>query len=144
MSARARGALLAAITAAWLVSLALPAVYLPSGTAYGGLELLRRAWAAPQAGILAWYANPLFVCAVSLGALGWLRTAGVLSGVALVLALTSFAAEPLARASGAAVPALTWGIGFYLWLAALASLCVATWALVARGHFRGNSMQMWD
>lgn len=144
MGGRARGVLLAAIAIAWLSSLALPAVHLPSGTAYGGFELLRRAWAAPQAGIFAWYANPLFIGAALLGVLGWMRTAGVLASVALFLGLTSFAAEPLARASGAAVPPLTWGIGFYLWLASLAALCVSMWVFVARQHFGGISMQTRD
>ncbi len=131
MSTLARRALFAGIAAAWLASLALPAIHLPSGAAYDGAELLRRAWAAPRAGVYAWYANPLFVAASVAAVLRWLRAAGVLSGVALVLALTSFAARPLARASGVAVPDWSFGAGFYLWLAALAALCAAAWGCVA-------------
>lgn len=139
MRASARVVVLAAIGGIWIASLALPAVHLPSGAAYDGLELLRRAWAAPRAGVFSWYANPLFVCAALLYGFGKLRAAGVVSGLALLLGLTSFAAEPVARASGAAVPPLRFGIGFYLWVTALAGLCAWCWVCVARQRFAASA-----
>ena len=80
----------------------------------------------------AWYANPLFAAAVALALLGAHRSAGVASGLGLVLALTSFAAPGLARNNGAAAPDLSFEIGFYLWLTAQFAMFLWCWGNVYR------------
>ena len=131
MSPRLRWTVLAFISALWLLSLALPAVEV-SGTSVRGHVLLARGWRATDAGVLAWYANPLFVAAFCASLLSRHRTAGVLSSLSLLLALTSFASEELARARGVAVPAVAFASGFYVWLAASSMLAVWSWMLAAQ------------
>lgn len=124
--------MLVAVAVVWAASLVLPAVEIASsGRAYAGFELLLGGFRAARAGVYAWYANPLFVIAVLLGAAGRARAAGVISSVALLLGLTSLYAADAARAAGMTVPQLSWRIGFYVWLAALAALCTWSWAYVA-------------
>ncbi len=125
-----RWAMLVTIVALWAASLALPAVSVAGGPDLDGLDILRRGWQGARAGVFAWYANPLFVIAVGMGIFAWQRCAGVISGLAVVLALTSFAASELAQGSGVAATALSFDIGFYLWLGAQLGMLMWSWAFV--------------
>lgn len=123
---------LAAIAVPWLAALFVPALRIVGGPPVGGLELLERGWQAAGSGVLAWYANPLFVIAMGLAAAGAYVAAGSLSSLGLVLALTSFSAVSIARAAGAPVPELYFEPGFYLWLLACFALPCWCWAAVWR------------
>jgi len=125
-----RWAMLATIVALWAASLALPAVRVAGGPDLDGFDILRQGWQGARAGVFAWYANPLFVVAVGMGLFAWQRCAGVIAGLALVLALTSFAASELAQGSGIAATTLSFDFGFYLWLAAQLGLLLWSWAFV--------------
>jgi hypothetical protein len=126
-------AALGGIAALWLLSLVLPAIEI-SGTALDGVDVLRRGWQAAREGVLAWYANPLFVIALLLAAAGRARSAGVLAGIGLLFGLTSLALEDVARASGAARVSVSLRLGFYLWLGAHGALTCWAWARVAAEH----------
>lgn len=106
----------------WASSLALPAIAPRNGEVLTGFDALLRGWRAAEAGVYSWYANPLFVLATIASVFGRFRTAAVLAGLGLLLALTSFAASALARNSGIPAPELGFGPGFYLWLAAQTGL----------------------
>lgn len=120
----------------WAFSLALPAIAPGGGQGLTGLDALLKGWQAAQAGVYSWYANPLFVLASIASVFGRFRTAAVLAGVGVLLALTSFAASALARSRGIPAPELGLGPGFYLWLAAQLGLllwCSAAPGLKAHG-----------
>jgi hypothetical protein len=123
---------LAAIAVPWITALFLPAIRIVGGPPVRGLELLEHGWRAAESGVLAWCANPLFGVAMLLAAVGAYAAAGCVSGVGLVLALTSFAAPQVARASGAAVPELYFEPGFYLWLLACLALPAWCWSALWR------------
>lgn len=133
---------LVAIAVPWLTSMFLPAIRIVGGPPIKGLELLLRGWQATGSGVLAWYANPLFVLAMALAAAGWYAVAGSLAGVALVLALTSFAAAAVARAAGAPVPQLYFEPGFYLWLFACFALPAWCWAAEWRRRYSGEGKNL--
>ena len=119
--------------ALWLASLPLPAVEVAGGAEFSGARVLAQGWRAAENGVLAWFANPCFLLSLVLGVLGRLKLACWLGGIALVLALTSFGAGAIARSSGASVPDLSFGPGFYLWLLTLLVWCAwAGWALRQR------------
>jgi len=120
-------AALAVIGVVWLASLALPALRIAGAPEMSGFDVLRQGWQGARAGVFSWYANPLWLFALLASLFGYFRTAGVLSGFAIVLALTSFAAQGLAANSGTAVPELSLAFGFYLWLAAQFGLFVWSW-----------------
>ena len=126
---------LAAIAVPWLTSLFLPAVRVVGGPPIKGLELLLRGWQAAGSGVFAWYANPLFVLAMALAVAGWYAVAGSFASIALLLALTSFAAADVARAAGAPVPQLYFEPGFYLWLFASFALPAWCWAAEWRRRY---------
>lgn len=120
------------------LALVLPAVTAPGAPVYSGFDMLLEGWRGVRGGVLAWFANPLFQVAVLLAIGDYRRSAGVLTGIACVLGLTSFAATPLARTSGLAMPELDYAAGFYVWLAALFALLVWCWGgLGATGHDSG-------
>lgn len=121
--------------ASWLLSLALPAVAVRGGPALDGLDMLRQGWGALSSGVPSWYANPVFLLACAAALAGRAKLAGVLAGVALLLALTSFAAPELAAAGGRNLVAVAWQVGFYVWLAAHAGLLLAAWSMAA-AHLR--------
>jgi hypothetical protein len=117
----------------WAVSLLLPAVHVSGGPTLTGAGMLEQGWQALDSGVPSWYANPVFLLACVAAFLGRPRIAGVLMGVALTLALTSFWAGAIARSNGTNVPTLIWQAGFYCWLAAQIGLFVwCWWAAVAR------------
>ena len=126
-----RRVVLVGIGVCWLVSLALPAIRVAGGPLLNGADILARGWQGAGAGVYAWYSNPLFLLALLLGSLGRLRSAGVLSGGAFLLGLTTLAMGPLAAESGIAIPAVSLQIGFYLWLGAQLALLVWSWSWVA-------------
>ena len=49
----------------WVVALVLPALQLGEGAPLTGWTLLINGWRATGAGVWAWFANPLFICAVA-------------------------------------------------------------------------------
>lgn len=110
----------------WLLSLPLPAVDVAGGPELSGVRVLREGWRAADSGVLAWFANPLFLISCAFGFLNRPKLASPVAGTALVLALTSFAAQAIARTGGASVPELRFELGFYVWLLAVSVWCV--WA----------------
>lgn len=124
---RAKRIELAAIAVPWFASLFLPALRIVGGPTIFGLELLTRGWQAAGSGVFAWFANPLFVAAMALGAAGAYAVAGSVASVGLLLALSSFGAADAARQAGAAVPEMYFQSGFYLWLSAQIALPAWCW-----------------
>lgn len=114
--------------AVYAAAMALPALAIPGVGTYSGLDVLFEGWQGVRAGVFAWFANPLFIGAVLLALGDYRRTAGSLSGIGLVLALTSFAAVDLAAQNGVALPELGYLTGFYVWLGAQLVLVVWCWA----------------
>ena len=111
----------------WVVALVLPALQLGDGAPLTGWTLLINGWRATGAGVWAWFANPLFICAVALLLVRRAQAAGVLAALALVLGLSSLATGALAVRAGYSVPALAFGPGFCLWLMSLFALCLWAW-----------------
>lgn len=132
-----RGAVPGAIALVWLLSLALPAVDVRGGPTFSGLDLLLRGWEGASRGVFAWFANPLFIVGLVLALARRERAGLVVSALALVLGLSSFAAEAVLRRVQP-VPDLTLLAGFYVWLAALAALGLRAWLAVScRRHGGG-------
>jgi len=96
-----------------------------------GVQLLMRGFMGIFFGIVAWFANPLWVVALLLVYLKWVKTALAVSAASLVIAFTSFLAigKDLAvwesdiyhQHPSALLP------GFYLWMASLAVVPLACW-----------------
>jgi hypothetical protein len=128
-AARHRAAL-ALIVIAWAVSLLLPALTVRGGPTLSGFDLLTQGWQGVSRGVLAWYANPLFAVAVLAAAANRARAAGVAAGVAVVLALTSFAAEDMLGRQMPSVPDLELRAGFFVWAAALIAMFIWSWLRV--------------
>ena len=104
---------------AWCISLLLPAVITAGGRSYSGYEVLTQGFAAVRFGVIAWFANPLLLIAVVSGFAGLYRVGAASAALAGGIALTSFAAETTARANGAPLPELSFGSGFFVWIAAI-------------------------
>ena len=111
----------------WAAALALPAVQPGEGAPLSGWTLLTNGWRAADAGIWAWFANPLFFCSVAFLLAGRHGAARVLAALALLLGLSSLAAGPLAARAGYSIPVLSFRAGFWLWLMSLFALCAWTW-----------------
>jgi hypothetical protein len=134
-----RLAAIASIVTAWVASLLLPALTVRGGPTVTGLDLLVQGGEATSRGLFAWYANPLFVMAVVAAAANRARAAGVASGAAVVLALTSFAAEEMLGRQLSFVPSLELRAGFFVWVAALVAMFLWSWVQVylqASNHSR--------
>ena len=119
----------------YALSLAMPAIDGSGFPAFTGLDVLRQGAAAWREGVVAWYANPLFVVVI---VTCWLRRFGIaLVAVTLgsLLALSSFSAEWAVESSGRSVPAFTFAAGFYVWLSAY--VLAAAGALV--GYIRSDA-----
>lgn len=110
----------------WAAALALPALQPGEGAPLSGWILLTNGWRAADAGIWAWFANPLFFCSVAFLLTGRDRAARVLAAFALLLGLSSLAAGPLAARAGYSIPILSFRAGFWLWLMSLFALCAWT------------------
>lgn len=128
---------LAIITLLWGVSLALPALVVRAGPTLDGADLFVRGWRGLSRGIVAWYANPLFFAALVFAVMRRDSACTVAALLALVLALTSFALEPLLGLHMKSVPDVVFLSGMYVWLAAL--LALAAWSLLTA--YRGRSRQ---
>lgn len=111
----------------WAAALALPALQPGEGAPLSGWTLLTNGWRAADAGIWAWFANPLFFCSIAFLLAGRDRVARVLAAPALLLGLSSLVAGPLAARAGYSVPILSFRAGFWLWLMSLFALCAWTW-----------------
>ncbi len=109
----------AAAVLAWCFSLLLPAVITDGGRSYSGYEVLTQGFAAVRFGVIAWFANPLLLITVVAGFAGFYRVGAASAALAGGIALTSFAAETTARANGAPLPELSFGSGFFVWIAAI-------------------------
>lgn len=120
------------IAAAYIGVLGLPALSVSGVGTYSGVDMLFEGWQGVRAGVVAWFANPLFVGAVALAIADYRRAAGSASGIGLVLALTSFAADDLAARNGVALPELGFLAGFYAWLAVQLMLLAWCWIGVVR------------
>lgn len=101
---------------AWLASLALPAIALPGGDAYSGLRILLEGWRSVSLGIPSWCANPALVLALVLSVLQRERSAAVVSGLSLVVAVSSVAAAWFASLNAVTLPDFQFRSGFFLWL----------------------------
>lgn len=124
---RLRWSALTAVVAIWAASLALPALAIEGAAVLTGWDVLRTGWQGAGVHLLAWYANPLFVAGVVAVAARYYGLAGVVSGLGVVLALTSFAAREIAAGAGFPLPALLLRAGFFVWLGALCALMVLSW-----------------
>jgi hypothetical protein len=120
----------AAFAVAWAISLVLPAVRFDNGQVLSGAAVLEQGWQAVRIGVVAWYANPLFLLSLVIGCSQWLRTAAVASGAALLLGLSSLAAPLMAGLVGTRLPSLSFELGFYLWLGVIALYFAARMARV--------------
>jgi hypothetical protein len=137
---RAFGAQLA-VGFIWVGSLFVPAIKVGTGTSAYGWELLISGWRGWEAGVVAWYANPLFWAALLASARRLDRLALALSGTAALLALTSFTAPGVVSlVTGVSIPKLAFLQGFFLWLAAPAGLWAWSWGRVrvARPRLSGR------
>ncbi len=105
----------------WAVSLALPSL-IAGGRSFTGYELLVDGWQGLSRGVYAWLANPLFVAALAAGWFGRDRVAAVGAAAGLVLGATSARVESVLSARMASVPEIELGVGYYLWMTALAAL----------------------
>lgn len=101
---------------AWAFVLWLPAAAVAGGREYTGFAILMTGWRATGLGIVAWYANPSFLISTVLYGMRRRRAAALVSALALVLALTSLVARPLATATGTTLPSFDFKVGFYLWV----------------------------
>lgn len=120
----------AAFAVAWTICLGLPAVRFDNGEVLSGAAVLEQGWQAVRIGVIAWYANPLFLLSLVLGCSQWVRTAAVASGAAFLLGLSSLAAPLMAGLVGVQLPSLSFELGFYLWLSVIALYFAARMARV--------------
>jgi hypothetical protein len=107
------------------LSLLLPAVEGSGFPAQSGLDILRAGAGAWRDGVVGWYANPAVWLALALIWLGRYRAGLGAAAVGLVLALSSFSAASMAERAGRSVPAFSFAIGFYVWLAVFVAAVVA-------------------
>ena len=107
------------------ISLLLPAIDGPGFPALSGLDVLRQGASGWSSGVVAWYANPLFVVVLLALWFARFRLALMLGLVASLLAVSSFTAGFAAEATGRSVPAFSYQIGFWLWLLAFDTAVLA-------------------
>jgi hypothetical protein len=112
-----------AIAVLWAASLALPALA-AGGRSFTGFELLLEGWQGVPRGVYAWFANPLFIFAIACALLGRDRVAAAASAVAALLGGTSVFVESILRERMTSVPDIDMRVGFYIWMVALAALCL--------------------
>lgn len=119
-----RGLVLAGIVL-YIASLYLPAVDGPGFPAQTGRDMLAEGAGAWRDGVVAWYANPALLVAAVLVWFARPRPGFAAAVIALVLALSSYSAAPLAELAGRQVPAFSFLAGFYLWLGAFVAIGLA-------------------
>lgn len=131
--------LIAGAALLYALSLAIPAIEGSGFPAFTGLDVLRQGATAWREGIVAWYANPLFVVAILTCWLRFYRFALAAVGIGLFLALSSFSAEWAAESSGRSVPEFRFAVGFYVWIGAY----VLALAGGVSGYIRSNESPRW-
>lgn len=122
------------------LSLGLPAIEGAGFPTLSGMDVLQQGASGWRDGVVAWYANPTLLVALSAC---WIRRFRFALGAALVgllLALSSFSAGTMAESAGRSVPAYHLAIGFYLWLLAFAvAICGALYGIYKEsGHRRSH------
>jgi hypothetical protein len=110
----------------FFAALPLPAIDGSGFPAFTGLDVLKQGAGAWHDGVVAWYANPVFLLALIAGFFRRFRLALGLAIAGILLALSSFTAGTVAESTGRSVPAFGFAIGFYLWLFAFAVLLLAS------------------
>jgi uncharacterized membrane protein len=100
----------------FVLSLLMPAIDGSGFPALRGWDVLEQGASAWRQGVVAWYANPVFVVALILCWTRRFKFAFVAAVVGLLLAVSSFSAGMMAENDGQPVPAFSFAIGFYLWL----------------------------
>lgn len=126
--------------ALYAVSLFLPAIEGSGFPAQSGMDVLRQGASAWRDGVVAWYANPVLGLALVLGWMRRYRLALAAASLGLLLALSSFTAEPIAESAGRSVPAFGFAVGFYLWLLAFGAALAAPLAGIYKVSGTGNSL----
>lgn len=117
-----RRAVLGASVAGYVLSLPLPAMVFEKDPSLSGLALLGQGWFGLLMLNPAWLANPLYAfAAVQLARRRYGRAAGF-GGAALACALCSLFTKHWYFNEATATPIAGLGIGFYVWLLALAAL----------------------
>jgi len=106
-------------------SLLMPAIDGAGFPALSGWAVLEQGASAWRQGVVAWYANPIFLVAVILCWFRRFRLAFAAAAIGLLLGLSSFSAGMMAEGAGQSVPAFSFAIGFYFWLFAFAVVTAA-------------------
>lgn len=109
----------------FVLSLLMPAIDGSGFPAFSGWDVLQQGASAWRQGVVAWYANPLFLVALILCWIPRFKLALVAAVAGLLLALSSFSAGMMAENAGQSVPAFSFAIGFYCWLLAFAVVILA-------------------
>ena len=111
-------------------SLKMPAFLFQSHEPVKGFTLLVFGWLGIMTGdFLPWLANPAYALALTLIFLSWYRSALVVSGIALILALLSLLTREWMFDEGGGTFIVGHGLGFYLWLTAILLLLLTGWAV---------------
>lgn len=122
----------------FVLSLLMPAIDGSGFPAFSGWDVLEQGASAWRQGVVAWYANPVFLAALVLCWVQRFKIAIVGGSVGLLLALSSFSAGMMAENAGQAVPAFSFAIGFYFWLFSFVVVILAAIAGVYREAGSGS------
>lgn len=95
----------------YIVSLFLTAAMAKNGEIVTGLYLLLFGWAGIIGGVIAWYANPLYVISIILLLFKKHKVALILLVISVVIALQSFIGIPMQNFYNSGSPST----GFYVW-----------------------------
>ncbi len=95
----------------YIVSLFMTAAVATNGEIINGLFLLLFGWAGIIAGVIAWYANPLYIISIILLLCKKYKAALILLVISVVIALQSFIGIPMENFYNQGTPST----GFYLW-----------------------------
>jgi hypothetical protein len=126
-----------AIALLWAASLVLPALT-AGGRSFTGFELLLDGWQGATRGVYAWFANPMFVIALACALLGRDVLAAVSSALAALLGASSLFVEALLGERMTSVPDIDMRVGFYVWMVALATLCLRSLTRVRSSQRRAH------
>ncbi|MBY0526668.1 MAG: hypothetical protein K2R98_24945 [Gemmataceae bacterium] len=118
---------LAFVVVLWYAgSLFLPVFYIEDHSPQYGIQVLMFGWFGLVAGIIGWFANPLFLFGLLLCLFCRFRTVFWLSAVGLLIALTSFSLHTVGYTDEGPETLTGFGAGFYCWLASLVLLTVGS------------------
>ncbi|MGG2041306.1 hypothetical protein [Burkholderia gladioli] len=121
-----RRTVLGASAVGYVLSLLLPAMYFEKEPALSGLALLGQGWFGLLTLNPSWLANPLYLVAAVQLARRRDSRAAAFGGAALACALCSFFTRNWYFNEANATPIAGLGIGFYVWLLALAALLLGS------------------